>query len=215
MKYILRIIEVWPDKKYWLIAFIICYGISSFGQTIKHKAYTVYFNQSIRSADSVSWDLNPSMVSCSKVTRGDMFAPDPDCKNSPVLADYLNSHFDRGHLMSYESAMCDNQTRKECFYLDQMYPQPHPFNAGDWKTVEQYEQTLAKTNNIHIIAGYIGSLGKLRGGENIPAFMYKAILCKGVYTAWIMPNLITSHGHKVDYWKVDLKTLDSKTGLRL
>lgn len=37
----------------------------------------------------------------------------------------------------------------------------------------------------------------------------------GVYMAYIMPNLATSHGHKYDYWKTDLKILDAKTGLKL
>lgn len=99
--------------------------------------------------------------------------------------------------------------------MSNMLPQIHAFNAGDWKTLEVKEREWAKTNNLHIIAGGIGSLGKLAKGENIPAFMWKAILVKGTYIVWIMPNSITSVKHQWSYWETDLKTFDAKTGLKL
>ena len=190
-------------------------GNSVRAQTVKHHSFTTYYNAKTKEADSVSWNLTPQMCSCSPQERKDAFAQDKAIPNSATPKDYANSGFDKGHLFNYDDAMCNPIDKVECFLMTNMLPQIHPFNAGDWKVLEMQERIWAKTTTLHIIAGGIGKLGSLKGGENIPAYMFKAIYMKGVYMAYIMPNLATSHGHKFDYWKVDLKTLNAKTGLKL
>lgn len=200
---------------YWLLMTCLVIGGNSFAQVVKHHSYTTYYNASKHEPDSVVWDLTPTMCSCSPQVRKDAFAQDKSIPGSATPSDYANSGFDKGHLFSYDDAMCNATDKVECFLMSNMLPQIHPFNAGDWKALEMQERIWAKTITLHIIAGGIGSLGTLKSGENIPAYMFKAILMNGVYTAYIMPNLASSHGHKYDYWKVDLKTLDTKTGLHL
>lgn len=190
-------------------------GQVALAQTIKHHSFTTYYNATLKEADSVAWNLTPEMVSCGSQVRKNVFKADPLIPNGASPKDYVGTHYDLGHLFSYDDAECNNIDKIECFYTSNMLPQIHPFNAGDWKVLEIQERIWAKTQTLHIIAGGIGSLGKFPAGENIPAYMYKAILINGKYIAWIMPNLATSHGHKYDYWKVDLKTLDAKTGLKL
>lgn len=211
----------------WFLMLIVCIIISNTGycQTIRHKAYTVYYNPAIKAPDSCSWNLNPLMVSCGNVTRVDMFAQDPMLKNGPKPDDFANTTkdksqwIDKGHLMSFKSSACDPQTIKECFYVDQMYAQYHGFNNGDWKIIEEYEQTLAKTKTIHVIAGYIKRTTapeiRLKAGEIVPSFMYKAILHDGAYECWIAPNLPITHGHDVKFWHVTVAELNSRTGLHL
>lgn len=185
-------------------------------QTVKHHHYTTYYNATLREPDSVAWDLTPTMVSCiHTVKRKDRFKADPDIPGSAGKNDYVKSGYDKGHLFNYEDASCDSIDRVECFYMSNMLPQLHAFNAGDWETVERQERVWAATSPIHIIAGGMGSKGRLPAGENIPAYMWKAIYVGGKWTCWIMPNEITSKGHTFGYWEVAPAELDRETGLAL
>lgn len=210
----------------WLAFLLLVVVTNAFGQTVKHHSYTVYYNAKIKAPDSVSWNLSPPMLGCSKVTRIDQFAADPLLKVSPKPSDFIQLatynvktnptiELAKGHLFSYEDAMCNPIDNKECFYVDQMYSQYQNFNAGDWKTVEAYERVLATKQAIHVIAGYIGIAQKLPTGIPIVSYMYKAIYHNGAYECFIMPNLPTTKGHKYDYWHVSVTELDSKTGLKL
>jgi endonuclease G len=203
-------------KKLLLTIFSI-WGIWStlYAQTIKHHHYTTYYDVKIKEADSVSWDLTPDMVSCDPQVRKNVFKTDPLLPGSASPKDYVGTHYDLGHLFSYDDAQCDPIDKVECFFVSNMLPQVHPFNAGDWKVLEMKARIWARSQRLHIIAGGIGSIGKFPAGENIPAFMYKAIYINGHYMAWIMPNQPTSHGHKFDYWQVPISELDAKTGLKL
>lgn len=200
-----------------------CAGMAT-AQTIKHHAYTVYYDAKMKAPDSVSWNLTPAMLGCKKVARVDKFAQDPLLKNGPKPSDFVqlpayktNKQVEgaKGHLFSYEDAMCNPTDNTECFYVDQMYWQYQNFNAGDWKTVEVYERTLAAKSPIHVIAGYIGIAQKLPTGLPIVTSMYKSIYYQGKWTCWIMPNLPTTKGHKFDFWEKPLATLNQQTGLKL
>lgn len=175
---------------------------------VQHRGYKTYYDAALREPDSVSWDLAAADVQCAPQIRKDVFKADPAIKGSAAPSDYLNSGYDKGHLFSYDDAQCNAIDKVECFYMSNMLPQIHPFNAGDWKVLEMQERVFAKTQHLHIVAGGYGSLGKLRAGENVPAYMWKAILINGNYAVWIMPNLKTSAGHKYDKWLTGLHTFD-------
>lgn len=190
---------------------------------IKHHAYITYFNIHDNCPDSVSWNLSPANI-CKLVPRKDKFAKDPLNPHSPKPSDFIQlasyktdktQELAQGHLFSYESAMCNPIDNTECFYVDQMYSQYQGMNAGDWKTVEVYERSLAATQSIHVIAGHIGIASVLSTGLPIVTYMYKAIYAGGKWTAWIMPNLPGTKGHKANYWIVSVAQLDAKTGLKL
>ena len=206
----------------YIFIFLLGVGVA-YGQTIKHHAYTIHFNAKLKCPDSVTWNLGPQNI-CKLVPRKDKFAKDPLLPNGPKPSDFVQLpaykndktvELAQGHLFSYEDAMCNAIDNTECFYVDQMYSQYQSMNAGDWKTVEVYERTLAAKGNIHVISGFIGISQTLPTGIPIVSYMYKAIYSGGKWTAWIMPNLPTTKGHKYDYWEVPVKTLDSKTGLKL
>lgn len=186
-------------------------GTAAMAQTVKHHSYTTHYNAAAREPDSVSWTLTPQMVSCDNQVRKDAFAADPQIKGSATPKDYTNSGYDKGHLFSYDDAECNATDKVECFYMSNMLPQIHPFNAGDWKVLEMQERQWAKTQTIRIVAGGYGSLGKLRAGENIPAYMWKAIFINGRWQVWIMPNKKTSAGHKMLTWVTPLRTFDLKS----
>lgn len=204
-------------KKYVVILALYCV-IHTIGQaqTIKHHSYTTHYNPTIGEPDSVSWQLNPNMVSCDPVTRSDRFARDPTIPNSTTPDDYKNSGYDQGHMFPYADAECDSTDRIECFYMSNMLPQLHALNAGDWKTLETQERKWAKDQPILIISGGFGTKGKLPSGVNIPESCWKAIFVNGHWRAWVMPNEHTSKGHKYGFWEVmDIKRFDRIVGLDL
>lgn len=182
----------------------------------KHHSYVTYYNRAIKEADSVAWDLTPEMVQCDtkQFPRKDAFKADPNILGCVPKSDYDNSGYDKGHLFSYDDAICNAVDRVECFYMSNMLPQLHPFNAGDWKSLEVQERVFAKTMKLHIVAGGYGQRKQqhtLKTGEVVPAVMWKAILMNGKYTVYIMPNQNTSIGHKYDYWATPLHSFDTKT----
>jgi DNA/RNA endonuclease G (NUC1) len=223
---------------WWLLLILSVIGCNCFGQTIKHHGYTTCFNAKLHCPDSVSWNLSPANI-CKLVPRKDKFAKDPLNSNSPKPSDFIQLaayktnktvELAQGHLYSYESAMCNPIDNTECFFVDQMYEQYQGMNAGDWKTVEVYERSLAATQSIHVIAGYIGITSTLSTSLPIVTYMYKAIYHGGKWEIWIMPNLPGTKGHKYLYWKniyttdakgkvtatpITTAILDAKTGLKL
>jgi DNA/RNA endonuclease G (NUC1) len=216
---------------------------------IKHHNYISYYNPSTKEADSVSWDLNAPLVACdaNPVDRKDAFKTDPLAPGSTSPSDYaVNSSvktspkynpdrpawIDEGHLFSYQSAMCTAFGIFECFYMTNMLPQFHAFNAGDWKTLEVQERIWARTASLHEVAGGYGVMNKdtsiygamavqlfpnghLPGGEVIPAYMWKAISTNGKpYSVWIMRNCKHSVGdrgfktNKYNAWLTSIHTFD-------
>lgn len=165
--------------------------------------------------DSVVWDLTPQMVSGQAIPRKDKFAADPLITGCVAPKAYVSTGYDKGHLYPYADAQCDSTDAVECFYMSNMLPQLHTLNAGDWKTIEEYERQLAATQSIHILAGGIGSIGKTKSGLNIPQKCWKAIYSDGKWLVWIMPNTTEAHGHDVEFWKSTIAELDLQTGLHL
>lgn len=197
-----------------LLALCVTFSLGS-ETVVQHHSYKTYYDAALREPDSVAYDLSPQMTACDPQIRKDAFKADPLIPGSATPSDYTNSGYDKGHLFSYDDAQCSEVDKIECFYMSNMLPQLHPFNAGDWKILEIQERRWAKSQRLHIIAGGCGSLGKLKAGENIPQFMWKAILVNGRYLYWIMPNSNDTHGHKYDYWLKSKTEFDKATGLTI
>ncbi len=204
-------------KKY-LFLLALCATLTAVeAQKIVHHSYITYYNATKQEADSVNWNLTPTMVGCTDAgPRKDKFAADPQISNCPTKKAYTNSGYDKGHLFPYADAECDSIDKVECFYMSNMLPQLHPFNAGDWKTLETQERVWAQTQIIRIIAGGFGSKGQLASGVNIPESCWKAVYVDGKWHGYVMPNENTSKGHSFSFWEVlDIKRFDTITGLNL
>jgi DNA/RNA endonuclease G (NUC1) len=203
-------------KKLLILTLAICFfQLNANAQRVVHAHYITYYNPSKKEPDSVSWNLSSSMVICEREIRKDMFLPDPSIPGCATKSDYTNSGYSKGHLFNWDEAKCDGGSVGECFYMSNMLPQNQPFNAGDWGTVERYERKLAQSQNLHIIAGGSGSLGKTMGGVNIPDHFWKAIYANGKWTCWSMPNNSSSVGHDYTHWQIPIGQFDTLTGLKL
>jgi len=202
---------------------IILLSVASYGQDtirIKHINYTTVFSKSKRYPVLVEWWDTKAKSSCkSQLDRKDQFQKDPKLPQYTSLgADYVNGGYDRGHMCPAADNEClGTQVLTECFYFSNMAPQPHPFNAGIWKTLETLTRNLSlKNDSVHVWAGSVGSI-KTIGKDNVsvPTQCWKVIYIKSLNqksaylfnnTAEKVPNL--------DSRKVDVKVIEKLTGFK-
>jgi endonuclease G, mitochondrial len=148
---------------------------------VHHSGFTLEYAEKFEQAKWVAYVLTKERASAS-IPRTDNFRPDPFvATGSAQLGDYKNSGFDRGHLFPAGDAW-DTGSMNDCFYLSNMSPQIHAFNAGIWEKLEtQVRDWAFKMDSLFIVTA-----GVLRDGlptigidsVAIPEYFYKAILWK-------------------------------------
>jgi len=165
-------------------------------QIIRHKGYTLSYNNEWRLANWVGYELTRDEAD-GPVERTDWFDEDPMVKGVKVRhADYTHSGFDRGHMAPAADMKWDKQAMVESFYMSNICPQVHALNAGLWNTLENRVRTWARRDSaIVVVCGPIVPREYMTIGENrvaVPEYFYKAIVSpystspQGV--AFIMPN---------------------------
>ena len=149
------------------------------GEIIKHKYYTLSYNEAHEQANWVHYKLYPVFLSGS-TPRTDSFKPDPLVSTkSAQLSDYRGSGYDRGHLAPAADMKYNSVAMSESFYMSNMSPQNPSFNRGIWKRLEEIIREWGKSFQIFITtAGIlsnenIGSIGQNK--VTIPSMYYKVI----------------------------------------
>lgn len=192
-------------------------GQAALAQTIKHHAYTTYYDATIKEPDSVNWLLTPAMGSCaSKLPRLNKFIADPEVPNTNFNKYYAGSGFDQGHQFNADDASCNVTDEAECWYFTNMVPQKPNLNRITWRALENYCRKVASTQNVNITCGVSGSLGLMVGTEkvkgkvvqhpstiNIPAICWKRLQYGKTVEYYVMPNADTVSKHPYTYYKVN------------
>lgn len=161
---------------------------SSFSQDtvrIKHTNYVTVFSKSKKYPVLVNWWVTKKLSECpTPLKRKDNFKPDPKLLiESDIAKSYLNSGYDRGHMMPAADNLCQTeQILDECFYFTNMSPQKHALNAGDWKSLETYTRDEAsKYDSVQVWCGSIGEIQKI-GQVSVPKHCWKVIYVKKLNT---------------------------------
>lgn len=151
------------------------------GNTIvEHKGYTLSYNDKYEQADWVAYTLTVDELNSKATGRTEDFREDP-MVSSAHLEDYKNSGYDRGHLCPSADRTSSVELNSETFYLSNMSPQIHRFNAGLWLKAEDAVRDAArKFGKIYIVTGpvftddmdTIGSCCSIA----VPKSFYKVIL---------------------------------------
>ena len=171
-------------KRIFTLILVLFVTLNLFGQDVvvlKHTNYTTHFSKSKKYPVLVEWWETKAKIGCSTpLPRKDNFKPDPQLPNETNIgADYINSGYDRGHLMPAKSNQCQTQSvQDECFYYSNMSAQTHRLNAGDWKSLETLTREWAvKYDSIKIWAGNIGEIKKI-GKTSVPKQCWKVVHIK-------------------------------------
>jgi endonuclease G len=165
---------------------------------LKHTNYISHFSKSKKYPVMVEWWETKALVGCpNPLPRKDNFKPDPLLPNETNIGkDYINSGFDRGHLMPAKSNQCQTSfVQDECFYYSNMVAQYHRLNAGDWKSLETLTREIAvREDSVHIWAGNVGELKKI-GTTSVPTQCWKVVYIVKTkeWMAFIFNNDLSDH----------------------
>ena len=185
---------------------------------LTHTNYTSHFSKSKKYPVVVEWWETKAKVGCATpLARKDNFKPDPKLPNETNIGnDYINSGYDRGHLMPAKSNQCQTQAvQDECFYYSNMAAQTHRLNAGDWKSLETLTREWAvKQDSVKIWAGNVGEIKKI-GSVSVPKQCWKVVYVKASneWFAYLFEN-DQSKPDGINNNRVDLGDIEKLTGLK-
>lgn len=150
--------------------------------------------------------LNVKICQRSSITRTS-FRNDPCLPNFKPLSDYVNSGYDRGHLIPAEDMQMDSLSSVQSFYVTNIIPQTPTLNRGDWKELENRCRNLALYHKrLLIISGPIYTdTVKYIGKTKVPSHCYKIIFNpkKQSVISYIMNNDSTNQDLKLYLTTVD------------
>ncbi|MBO4279014.1 MAG: DNA/RNA non-specific endonuclease [Spirochaetales bacterium] len=149
---------------------------------VQHTGYTLSFNDAHKQPNWVAYLLTADKVFSDSSGREDNFREDPSIPTgSATLADYRGSGYDRGHLIPAADQKWSAQAMDDSFFLSNMSPQTHTFNAGIWSKLESAVRTMAAQNQeICVVTGPVLTDGPYTtigaSKVSVPNSFYKVIL---------------------------------------
>lgn len=156
----------------------------STGQIVKHTAYSLQYNEANEQPEWVAYFLTQNRLN-GGFERQDDFRIDPDITSgSAQLDDYRSTGYDRGHMAPAGDFTWSQTAMSESFFLSNMSPQVHAFNAGIWEELESQVRTWANVSGdtLFITVGPILRSGLptigTRNKLTVPEYYYKALLRK-------------------------------------
>lgn len=147
---------------------------------VKHTYYTLLYNESHEQAEWVAYQLDKKSV-LGKAERANDFRPDPDvATGSATPEDYRNSGYDRGHLAPAGDFKLNAEAMSETFFMSNMSPQIHEFNAGIWEQLESRVREWTKQRGkVYVVTGPVLEDGLPTIGQknkiSVPKEYYKVI----------------------------------------
>ena len=187
------------------------------GEIIRHKYYTLSYNEAHEQANWVHYKLYPAFLNGS-TPRTDSYKPDPYVlTKSAELSDYKGSGYDRGHLAPAGDMKYSRESMIESFYMSNMSPQDSSFNRGVWRRLEETIREWGKSFQIFIstagVLSYdnLGSIGVNK--VTIPSIYYKVIYSpeKKNMIGFILSNRVSSS--ELKSFVVSVDSIESITGI--
>lgn len=150
---------------------------------IRHYAYTLAYHKEYKTPKWVAWTLTAKRME-GRIKRGDEFIPDPQIptRYQSVHGDYIQSGYDRGHMVPAGDMKWDKRAMDEAFYMSNMCPQAPNLNRGDWRILEEKCRVWAqKVGDLYMVCGPIVEEGKWhkRIGRNkvtVPDGFFKVVM---------------------------------------
>lgn len=169
---------------------------ASRNEIVKHKYYTLSYNEKAEQAEWLAYELKKEYVTNSDFKRP-YFIEDPKVKTTSAdWRNYKNSGYDKGHLCPAGDMQFDKSAYNDTFYTSNISPQNHDFNAGFWNRLEQKIRYWAvRYDGVYVVTGGVfKNSTKTIGREKVivPDSFYKIVLNRtnGNYKmiAFLVPN---------------------------
>ena len=189
----------------------------SSGEIVKHKYYTLSYNETHEQANWLHYKLNPSFLRGS-TPRTNSFKPDPLVSTkSAQLSDYKGSGYDRGHLAPAADMKYNSLAMLESFYMSNISPQNPSFNRGIWRRLESLVRGWGQKFEIYVsTAGVLGSNNLGAIGKNrvtIPSKFYKVIYApdKNIMIGFLLSN--RKQSGNLSSYALSVDKIESITGI--
>ncbi len=127
---------------------------TSDSEIIQHTGYSIKYNEYFEQAEWVAYQLTIDEVS-GNFERSNNFRKDPHVSiGSATLKDYINSGYDRGHLIPAADMKWSPDAMSASFFMSNMSPQNPSFNRGIWKKLEEQVRKWAVENReFYVVTG--------------------------------------------------------------
>lgn len=191
------------------------------GEIIQHTGYTLSYSEEYEVPEWVAYELTRDEVINQAVERKDNFREDKAISTgSATLSDYKKSGYDRGHMAPAADFRWSFDAMNDTFYLSNMCPQTHAFNAGIWSDLEEAIRSIAYEDEcIYVVTGPVLTDGPYDTiGENevaVPKTFYKVVLDYTPPTikaiGFIMPH--ENSKEPLSYFAVTVDEVEELTGL--
>jgi len=153
---------------------------STTNQIIKHKFYSLSYNEKYEQAEWVAYELKKEHLIGTNRKRP-YFEPDKKVKTkSANYRNYKNSGFSKGHLCPAGDRKFSEEAYNETFLTSNISPQKLDFNGGVWNRLEQKTRFWAsKERHLYVITGGVlnnelSTIGKEKVA--VPKYFYKILL---------------------------------------
>ena len=165
----------------------------------KTGRYTLMYDTCYRQAAWVAYLLTRKEVRTKGTKRKNNFRSDPEVVAkgwaTATTKDYVNSGYDRGHLLPSADRDDTPAENSSTFYLSNISPQSASLNRGVWKNLEERIREWADSyDSLYIVTGgeLKPDLKRINNGIGVPERFFKAILTEynGKYyaIAFLIPN---------------------------
>lgn len=149
-------------------------------QYIRHTHFALCYDEEHEQPRWTVHILDGAKLREGRVRRTQDFRPDPKVTTrSAQLSDYRRSGYDRGHLVPAGDFKWDSTGMSETFYMSNMSPQIHEFNAGIWEEVESTVRSWARRKGrLVVYTGPVLNKIQQRVGESrvsVPGAFYKVV----------------------------------------
>jgi endonuclease G len=188
-------------------------------QLVRHKAYTLGYNERYEQAAWVAYVLTAAETK-SNYKRSNDFEVDPKVSTGTATNnDYSHSGYDRGHLAPAADMSFSWLAMNESFYYSNMSPQEPSFNRGIWKNLEELMRNWAVNyDSIYVVTGPVFEKNMSFIGTNkvaVPGAYYKVIVkrignkVEGI--GFILPN--RGSNVPLQSFVVSIDQVEQRTGI--
>lgn len=146
------------------------------GKQLKYTGFTVAFDTSICSPIYSIYILTREKIIHSVVNRKKFKFLNEHQVSCVSESDYTFSRYDRGHLTPFADSKYSEESMHDCFYITNMCPQLHKFNAGIWEVLEKTVRNIAESyDSIIVISAPVISSEQRKGKLMVPNRFYKIL----------------------------------------
>ena len=191
-------------------------------QIIRHRAYTLSYNEDAEQASWVAYTLSSENFKgqINRKEQHEQFVSDGEVETqSATPQDYAHSGYDRGHLAPAGDMKFDEQTYAESFLMSNMSPQRPGLNRELWRRIEEKVRRWQRRDKyLFVVSGPVLRKGLPTIGPDqvaVPEEYYKVVLDLSAPDIKMIGFLTPNANSKlsVEKFVVSVDKIERETGL--